>query len=459
MVSTDREAGAMTSDRYTLAYRASEVGQVMDWLKARQSGCLIGLRGVGTSNFLAFLRREDVRQHYLGQAYADVSFVLIDLLALAEQTEAAVYHLLLDRLLGQLDSAGVEPATTAEITRLQHQSPVQRLIERSLDTLCRRPSQRVVLLFDEFDAIFQNLPSALFRYLRSLRDSRKEQLSYIVVVANDLAGLRDDLTEVEHFYRLVSRNVCGLGPYSEADARQMIAYLAFRRSLELREEDTTRLIELSGGHAGLLKSILSLLWTTPQRRLAEISSSLNEEPAIQAECWKVWAGLPEQEQTALHFLLAEKQLNFLMLRQLKYKGLVRDDRPETLMFSPLFTDFVHRQAIPSAKEIIMSRSPRRVQFGERHIDTLTELEFETLYYLYEHRERVCTKDELIEHVYGQQYDRLSGGVSDAALQTLMARLRAKIEPSRGQPRYIITVRREGYKFVEPANLSLSGSSG
>lgn len=438
----------MTSDRYMLAYRAVEARQVMGWFKAGQSGCLIGLRGVGASNFLAFLRREDVRRHYLGQDYADVIFILIDLLALAEQTEAAVYHLLLDRLLGQFDSAGVDTAIIAETTHLQHQSPVQRLIERSLDSLCRRPSQRIVLLFDEFDAIFQNLTPSLFRYLRAIRDNRKDQLSYIVTVANDLAGLRDDLTEVEHFYRLVNRNVCGLGPYTETDAQQMIHYLASRRSIELKEEDVTHLIELSGGHAGLLKSILSLLWNIPQRRLDEISQNLNEELTIQAECWKVWAGLPEREQAGLHSLLVGEQPDLPILHQLKRKGLVRDGQPEMLMFSPLFADFVRRQAIPSAKDIIISRSPRRVQFGERRIDTLTELEFETLYYLYEHRERVCTKDELIRYVYSQQYDRLSGGVSDAALQTLMARLRAKIEPNYGRPRYIITVRGEGYKFVE-----------
>jgi hypothetical protein len=439
----------MTSDRYTLAYRASEARQVMDWLKAGQSGCLIGLRGVGTSNFLAFLRRDDVRQHYLGPAYADVTFVLIDLLALAEQTEAAVYHLLLDRLLGQLDSAGVEPATTAEITRLQHQSPIQRLIERSLDSLCHRPSQRVVFLFDEFDAIFQNLPPSLFRYLRALRDNRKEQFSYIVVVANDLAGLRTDLTEVEHFYRLVSRNVCGLGPYTEADAKQMINYLASRRSIELREGEITRLIDLSGGHAGLIKSTLSLLWNGQAHSLNELSPNLNEEPAIHAECWKVWAGLPEREQATVQALLVGKQPDLPTLRQLQRKGLLGDSQPETGLFSPLFADFVRRQARPLAENvIIISRSPRRVQLGKRRIDTLTELEFEALSYLYEHRERVCTKDELIRHVYGQQYDRLSGGVSDAALQTLMARLRAKIEPDYGRPRYIITVRGEGYRFVE-----------
>lgn len=158
----------MASDRYTLTYRAAEVQQVMEWLKAGQLDCLIGLRGVSASNYLSFLRRDDVRQYYLGQTYAYVSFILINLLALAEQTEAAVYHLLRDRLLGQLDSAEVDPATVVEITRLKKQPPVQRLNERSLDTLCRRPLQRVVLLFDEFDTIFQNLPPSLFHYLRGI---------------------------------------------------------------------------------------------------------------------------------------------------------------------------------------------------------------------------------------------------------------------------------------------------
>jgi DNA-binding response OmpR family regulator len=62
---------------------------------------------------------------------------------------------------------------------------------------------------------------------------------------------------------------------------------------------------------------------------------------------------------------------------------------------------------------------------------------------------VCTKDELIANVYRQQYDRMKGGVTDEALQTLISRLRDKIEPDRRRPRYVVTIRGEGYKFVEP----------
>ena len=55
----------MERDRYPLTYRTPEVQQVMNWIEGGQSGCLVGLRGAGKSNFLRFLLRQDVRQHYL----------------------------------------------------------------------------------------------------------------------------------------------------------------------------------------------------------------------------------------------------------------------------------------------------------------------------------------------------------------------------------------------------------
>jgi DNA-binding winged helix-turn-helix (wHTH) protein len=305
--------------------------------------------------------------------------------------------------------------------------------------------------------VFRALDPSLFHCLRAIRDAHKGQISYIIVVDDELACLRDDLIEVEHFYRLVSRNVCGLEPYNEADAGQMIRYLAAQRSIELSGGDTARLIKLCGGHAGLIKAIMSLLWDAHQESggsaelaevLAELAPALGDEPAVQAECRKVWGSLSESEQTALCALAVEAQAAPHMLRRLKRMGLVQEGQSETFLFSPLFADFVHQQTPPS-KSIIVSQSHREVQIDGRCVETLTELEFEMLCYLYKHRGRVCTKDELIANVYRQRYDKMKGGVTDEALQTLIARLRTKIEPDRKRPRYIITVRGEGYRFVEP----------
>jgi hypothetical protein len=77
----------MERDRYTLAYRAAEAQQVMDWIRAGQSGCLVGLHRTGKSTFVRFLLRQDTQHHYLGQAHADFLFILVALLLLTERTE------------------------------------------------------------------------------------------------------------------------------------------------------------------------------------------------------------------------------------------------------------------------------------------------------------------------------------------------------------------------------------
>jgi tRNA A-37 threonylcarbamoyl transferase component Bud32 len=452
------EKEGTTLERYALAYRAAEASQVMGWIKAGQSGCILGLSGGGKSNLLRFLLRENVRQHYLGQDCANFALVLIDLLALTECTEWAVCELILDRLLAQLGVLGIDEKIIGEMASVHHDvirskdlTAAYRALERCMGILCRQPAQHVAILFNYFDSAFQTLNPPLFHCLRAIRDTYKDQVSYVIAVTNDLISLRDNLDEVEPFYYLVSRNICYLGPLNETDTRYRIRFLAAQQSVEMSDQDTTRLIKLCGGYPSLLKAILDLLWDLHQEKsLAEIAPTLLDEPAVQTECRKVWKSLSESEQTALCALACGAQADLQMLHRLKRRGVVRQDQSETLIFSPLFADFVRRQALPfSTIGIVISRSPQRVQIDGRCIEALTELEFEMLCYLYEHRGQVCTKDELIANVYHQQYDRMAGGVTDEALQTLMARLRAKIDPDGKQLRYIVTVRGEGYKFVKP----------
>jgi len=446
----------MEQDRYPLTYRALQVRQVISWIKAGQSGCIVGLRGGGISNVLHFLLLEEAHQQYLKEDYDDFAFILIDLLALTECTEWAVCELILDRLLAHFHSHGIKEDTSREMASLQREVirsrnlfSAYRAVERCMDILCRPPSQRIVLLFSEFDEVFRTLDPSLFRCLRAIRNAHKGQVCYVVAVTNELARLRNDLAEVEHFYQLVSRNVCYLGPFCEAETRHMIHYLSVRRPVGLGEEDTARLVELSGGHPGLLKAILSLLWNAHQEgNLEELAATLKDERAVQAECQKVWESLSASEQSALYALVAGAQVAPNILCRLKHRGVVRAGQLGSLIFSPLFAHFVSQRPRPSTQSTLVSRDPPIVQIDGQLVENLTELEFEMLCYLYEHWGRVCTKDELIADIYHQKYERMKGGVTDEALQKLVSRLRSKIEPAE-RPRYIVTVRGEGYKFVDP----------
>ncbi len=69
--------------------------------------------------------------------------------------------------------------------------------------------------------------------------------------------------------------------------------------------------------------------------------------------------------------------------------------------------------------------------------------------------RVLTRMQLIDRVWGADY------VGDTkTLDVHVKRLRAKIEPDPGAPRYLVTVRGLGYKFgaVEPGRPSAAGRS-
>ena len=75
--------------------------------------------------------------------------------------------------------------------------------------------------------------------------------------------------------------------------------------------------------------------------------------------------------------------------------------------------------------------------------TLTTLEFDLLYFLASRPGRVFSREALMEHVWGS--DRV---VDDRSIDSLVSRLRRKLEGDAAQPRYIQTIWGAGYRFPE-----------
>ncbi len=111
-------------------------------------------------------------------------------------------------------------------------------------------------------------------------------------------------------------------------------------------------------------------------------------------------------------------------------------------------------------EAVIRRSAREtpeeeVAFGDVRLDfrtyqatraaepiDLTPREFHILRYFIDHANEVVSREALLNHVWG--YD---SAAFTRTVDTHMARLRQKIEPTPGDPRHLITVHRVGYKFV------------
>jgi DNA-binding response OmpR family regulator len=110
-----------------------------------------------------------------------------------------------------------------------------------------------------------------------------------------------------------------------------------------------------------------------------------------------------------------------------------------------------RRASGNVRERVLDLGPIHVDPSRRVVErhgepiTLTTLEFDLLYFLASRPGRVFTREALMEQVWGS--DRV---VDDRSIDSLVSRLRRKLEDDPGTPRFIQTVWGAGYRFAEPA---------
>lgn len=73
---------------------------------------------------------------------------------------------------------------------------------------------------------------------------------------------------------------------------------------------------------------------------------------------------------------------------------------------------------------------------------LSHKEFEILLYLYKNRNKVISRDDLLEKVWGYEE-----AITTRTVDNFIARIRQKVESNSNQPRVILTVHGSGYKMV------------
>ena len=73
---------------------------------------------------------------------------------------------------------------------------------------------------------------------------------------------------------------------------------------------------------------------------------------------------------------------------------------------------------------------------------LSHKEFEILSYLYENRNQLVTRNDLLEHVWGY-----AAQITTRTVDNFIVRLRQKVEVSPDHPKIILTVHGSGYKMV------------
>src|SRR5271156_708465 len=88
--------------------------------------------------------------------------------------------------------------------------------------------------------------------------------------------------------------------------------------------------------------------------------------------------------------------------------------------------------------------PRRLRRGS-HVLKLERIPFEILLLLFEHRDEIVTRDEIVSRVWGK-------GVfldTDNSIRGAIRKLRQALKDDAESPRFIQTVTGQGYRFIAP----------
>ena len=339
--------------QHNIDYRQEVLTPFFNYVKSAESFYVVGGASMGKTRLLDFITKEDVQKHYLGEQAGQTWLVRVDMNRLSIRDEAwAFFELLLSSIaLEATDHESVSDLRKelvdldARVIQSHDLLLALRFFELAVNRLCQAKHFKLCFLFDEFDEAYRHLARETFSQLRAVRDANKNRVSYGIFLRNLPERLRPS-PDNESFYELLSRNMLGLGPYKRADILQIIQQLEARRNYPLTPAQRDRVVEASGGHAGLVQAIFSILIENPEAEpklgMPGWIEWFGRQPVSIEECRKIWEGLASDEREGLSIFAEEgyNEIPATTAKLLSAKGLLKVINNTPSFFSPLFELYV-----------------------------------------------------------------------------------------------------------------------
>lgn len=354
-------------EEYPENYREAEVQHIIRALQAGESALLIGLSGSGKSNLLNFLTNR--------WRSPNLNFHLIDCNTLEGTDPFSLFRALYNTIV---------PRPEKEIQLGDLRKAISQYLTKNPGTIC--------FMLDRFESLQANEDHVIYNNMRSLRDSFKYQLTFLLATRYPL-DFNNELAE------LFFANTIWLGTLSRSDSLWNIDHFTKRRNVHWDDQTKDLLIQISLGYPSLLRGVCEAyedLNITDREKIID-------HPAVRNRISEFWSSHPSQ-------IAYEKS-------GLTHHPLLNRYRPH-----------------------------------EFDTNSLTAKENVLLNYFLDHPNEVCEKDQLVNAVWSEE-EIFAEGIRDDSLAQLIRRLRKKIEPDPSTPQYIRTVPGRGYQFNKDIDTS------
>lgn len=306
----------------------------------------MGIAGSGKSNIVKVLTQDrEIRRRYLGARVDAVHFAALDANAW-EGTSQHMWEMMLSALLSAISQLP-PPDFDPKITYLSDEEKLRRRVQITVDHICQRLDQRLMLILDDFDQVFAQGPLPMLEQFNVFRSAgNRERLSYLIFTKRlpHVLGRRFELETRCKFYDLFRTNIFVLEPYTQEDARHMVHHLNRKLTQPLPPGALSAIVWLAGGHASLLKVIFDS-WVKQPPPVDNQIDHFAAQADVQAECQRILRGLHPQERSAAIRLTQgrSRSEDDDTLDHLRRRGLLLDIA-QVRWFSPVWAAFLRAHA-------------------------------------------------------------------------------------------------------------------
>lgn len=434
-----------------------------------RSFALVGPRGIGKTWFLQFLcdrsRENPLYPPDLFSIYCDLRgcqqqspLVLIGATLVAQSSELQQQVPVCHGEIQALKQAWAQTETDARAdeTLLHHgKSGAERLrdpLRRLCSAINASPRTSLQICLDHFGEVLDKMHLNDEVFLREL----VQTTSFVVTIRPGiLSEYQEEFHRTSPFLNMMLLR--HIGELSDAEARQLVKEPLDRAGAEeFSPEEISFLIDCAGRHPLPLMLACDYYFRhrTPSLNIHDesvrerITQGVLAMPEVTKYCATIWRELSTRKRNLLQNIvhgasLAEIEQYRASLNDIISHALLLEDieTGEYRLFSRVFERYVLGHEEPPSNGHHLSGDVLAAVEAE-----LTPIDRKLWDYLRERPDQVCTRDELLEHVWEKTDSSRRG------LEAAIYRIRSKLnEAGAGNWEYIQTSRRHGYKFVPRPN--------
>ncbi len=422
--------------KYPLSFRKKQATELGDHIRHHNSVVLIGMKRVGISNFLRyFLYHPEVQKTFIKNGVTHY-FIPVDLNDLVELDIFPFWTLVLTRLVDATERHDLPEHVKAQCRRLFRESIQLKDLFFTVDKI-----RKILMLlsahnvyptffFIRFDRLKSAVTAELFNNLQGLKDAVKQKLSYVFTSFRPLHELAPNVFAKSALS--VFAHDMYVKPATPKDMMSILNSFETRYNLTLPPITRTAHLSLSGGHVQYLQLALIKLHEENEapKDKQTLLSILDHDEQILLQSEELYDSLTKLEQETLLSVTGGFSVSAEAKKKARYlwdTGILIESRGKNAIFSPLFEHYLAKH------------SPGKNGAGE-----FTKKEHLLFSFLKNNEGNLCEREDIIETVW-PEYKEL--GVTDWAIDRLVARVRAKLK-AQNSSYEIVTVITRGYKLVK-----------